>query len=206
MNAKSITLYLAVLTILFSLVLAACATPGAPAADQTPPPATEIPQEVVVTDAAGEPDEPVELRRIAIDHVQVEMGEGSPLPVEVVASGTWPDLCAQVALVEQHFAGSTIIIDVFATPVQTDCPPDQAGIAFRIAIPLNVAELPAGTYGVSVNGVETGFAWDFVSSAENTPGTAQDGTLQSLSIDAVAVEVGRRVAHPSRGGHQRIVA
>ena len=37
---------------------------------------------------------------ITVDKVEVEVGMGSPIPVEAVASGTWPDLCAQIAEVQ----------------------------------------------------------------------------------------------------------
>ena len=182
------------LVIIAALVLSACATPAGP------PSATELP---VVTDVpvatqpepAAPADTPVAppadgLRPIEVQDVQVEIGEGSPIPVNVMVSGTWPDLCAQLAQVEQRIAGSMIEIDLLATPPQADCPPDHLGLPFRIAIPLNVVELPGGTYSFSVNGVETAIAWDFMPESGGIAPDTQPGDLVPLSVAAVTVDVG----------------
>jgi hypothetical protein len=99
------------------------------------------------------------LRPIAVEAVQVQIGVGSPIPVDVFVSGTWPDLCAQLAEMTQHFTGSIIEIELLASPVKPDCPPDYLGLPFRIAIPLNVVELPHARYSVVVNGANTSFDW-----------------------------------------------
>ena len=99
------------------------------------------------------------LRPIAVEAVQVDFGMGSPIPVDVFVSGTWPDLCAQLAQITQRIADSKIEIELLATPAKPDCPPDYLGVPFRIAIPLNVVELPHARYSVVVNGVSTSFDW-----------------------------------------------
>jgi hypothetical protein len=99
------------------------------------------------------------LRPIAVEAVQVEIGVGSPIPVDIFVSGTWPDLCAQLAQMTQRIADSKIEIELLATPAKPDCPPDYLGVPFRIAIPLNVVELPHARYSVDVNGVSTSFDW-----------------------------------------------
>jgi hypothetical protein len=118
--------------------------------------------------AAGQPPTPVEavspaaggdLRPIQVEHVAVEIGVGSPIPVEVIASGTWPDLCAQLAETRQTISGNAIEISLLATPADPNCPPDHAGLAFRQAVPLNVVQLPAGSYTVLVNGATAAFDW-----------------------------------------------
>ena len=91
---------------------------------------------------------------IAIEHVGIQAGVGSPTPVEIVASGTWPDLCAQVAEVQSKMDGFQIDITVLASTVES-CPPDQLGLPFRFAIPLNIVEMPAGEYKINVNGTST---------------------------------------------------
>jgi hypothetical protein len=58
---------------------------------------------------------------------------------------------------EQHLEGFEIDIALLATPADPDCPPDYVGLPFRIAIPINVVELPAGSYTATVNGVTTTF-------------------------------------------------
>jgi hypothetical protein len=100
---------------------------------------------------------PAENRPIEIAAVNLEVGVGSPIPVEVVAAGTWPDLCAQLAEVRQAIRGTEIDVTLLATPAQADCPPDFLGLPLRLALPLNVVELPAGAYTVTINGVSTTF-------------------------------------------------
>ena len=91
---------------------------------------------------------------IMVEHVGIQAGLGSPIPVEIVASGTWPDLCAQVASVESRMDGFNIDITVLASTVE-NCRPDNLGLPFRFAIPLNTVEMKEGTYTITVNGTST---------------------------------------------------
>jgi hypothetical protein len=93
---------------------------------------------------------------ISVEHVGVQVGEGSPIPVEIVASGSWPDQCAQIAEVKSKVDGFQIDITVLASTVEA-CPPDHLGLPFRFALPLNIVELPEGTYTITVNGTSTTF-------------------------------------------------
>jgi hypothetical protein len=92
-----------------------------------------------------------ERNTIQIEHVGVQVGEGSPIPVEIVASGTWPDLCAQIAEVQSEVHGFEIVVTVLASTT-SPCPPDHLGLPFRYAFPLNIVEMEAGTYTITVNG------------------------------------------------------
>ena len=103
--------------------------------------------------------DPTALRPLSVAAVSVEIGVGSPIPVEIVASGDWPDLCAQLAQVTSKIHGTTIEIGLYATAAKADCPPDHVGVPFRIAVPLNPVELPAGTYAINVNGVSASLTW-----------------------------------------------
>jgi Tol biopolymer transport system component len=162
MSVKTSIAKIGALFVLLTLLLAACGTPAAPNTPvplaATLQPATPAPP--VPTPTAAE----VATRPIQISDVQVQIGLGSPLPVEVVASGTWPDLCAQVAGVTQQMSGTRIEIEILANPADPACPPDLVGLAFRMAIPLNVAEMPFDTYTVVVNGFETSFVYSGASS------------------------------------------
>ena len=91
---------------------------------------------------------------VTVNHVEVEVGVGSPIPVEVVGSGTWPDLCSQIAEVKSQVNGFEIEVTILASNADS-CPPDQLGLPFRFALPLNIVEMPAGTYMITVNGVST---------------------------------------------------
>lgn len=103
------------------------------------------PVEETVSQAAGH-------QPVNIDHVGFQVGVGSPIPVEIVASGTWPDLCSQIAEVQSQTNGFEIDITILASTADS-CPPDRLGLPFRFALPLNIVEMPEGTYTITVNGV-----------------------------------------------------
>jgi hypothetical protein len=125
-----------------------------------------------IVSSSGEPSTPVEsydlvptqeeagpdLTLIPVEHVGVQIGVGSPMPVEIVASGTWPDLCAQIADVKTEINDFQIDITVRSSTAK-DCPPDQLGLPFRFAIPLNAAQLEEGTYTITVNGTSNTLDW-----------------------------------------------
>ena len=101
--------------------------------------------------AVVEPIPPAGYQAITVDKVEVEVGVGSPIPVEVVASGTWPDLCAQIAEVQSEVNGFEIDVTVLASTT-SPCPPDRLGLPFRYAFPLNIVEMEPGTYTITING------------------------------------------------------
>jgi hypothetical protein len=103
------------------------------------------PVEETVSQAAG-------YQPVTVDHVGVQIGVGSPIPVEIVASGTWPDLCSQIAEVQSQINGFEIDVVILASTTES-CPPDHLGLPFRFALPLNIVEMPEGTYTITVNGV-----------------------------------------------------
>jgi len=123
------------------LLLSACAT------NQTPQP---LPTQAIP---------PETLRPLVVAAVSVDVGVGSPGLLEIVASGDWPDLCAQLAQVTSRIDGTEISITLFATAADPTCPTDYIGVPFRIAIPLNPVELADGTYTATVNSVSTSFLW-----------------------------------------------
>lgn len=123
------------------LLLAACQTAPSRVPAATSRPGTAAP----------------DLRPMPVSNVSIEVGVGSPIPVDVLVSGEWPDLCAQLAEMKQRVAGQAITIDLLASSPDPACPPDVLGLPFRIAIPINVVELAEGTYTVTVNGVSTTF-------------------------------------------------
>jgi len=92
-----------------------------------------------------------------VSNVSVDVGIGSPIPVDAFISGEWPDLCAQLAQITQHFDGTNIEITLLATAADPACPPDYLGLPFRIAIPINIVQLAEGAYTVTANGATTSF-------------------------------------------------
>ena len=98
-----------------------------------------------------------DLRQVLVTNVTIEVGVGSPIPVDAFVSGEWPDPCAQLTRIEQRLDGNTFEITLLATAADPDCPPDAVGLPFRIAIPINVVRLAEGTHTVRANGVATTF-------------------------------------------------
>ena len=115
------------------------------------------------------------LRPLTVANVTVDVGVGSPIPVDAFVSGEWPDLCAQLAQVTQRYEGKTFDITLLATAADPACPPDFLGLPFRIAIPINVVELPEGQYTVTANGATTTFSVPVTSPASQPP--AEDPAL-----------------------------
>jgi hypothetical protein len=109
------------------------------------------------------------LRPIAVSNVTVDVGAGSPIPVDAFVSGEWPDLCAQLAQITQHFEGNTIELTLLATVADPACPPDYIGLPFRIAIPINTVQLPEGEYTVIANGASTTFSIPVTAPAAGAP-------------------------------------
>jgi len=151
MNIKP---HLIVVAALSSFVLSACAT-----ARTSQPSPTEALPPTISGPSPTETLPPETLRPLAVEAVSFEVGIGSPGRVEIVAAGTWPDLCAQLAQVTSQIDGMDIQIMLYATPADPSCPPDYLGVPFLIAVPLNPVELPQGTYTATVNSVTTSFEW-----------------------------------------------
>lgn len=124
------------------------------------------------------------LREIQIEHVQMEVGVGSPIPVNVKVSGNWPDLCSQLTESRQTITDKTINITLLSGPADPDCPPDHIGLPFSIAIPLNIVELPVGVYTVTVNGTSTDFDWQQGGTTPTVP------MMDPAAIDQVEIEIG----------------
>jgi hypothetical protein len=97
------------------------------------------------------------LRPIEVQDVRIEVGVGSPIPMDIVVSGGWPGLCAQLAQVNMTPADFSFEYELLATPEEEGCPPDMVGLPFLLRIPVNVVELPEGTYTATVNGVSVSF-------------------------------------------------
>ncbi len=159
--------------------LQASPTAGEPEAAPTPTPTRPTAEDTLTAPA---------LQPIEVTHAGVETGTGSPIPVEVAVSGQWPQLCSQLAQIEQRIQGSRIEISLLASPAEPDCPPDFVGLSFGMEIPLNMVEMPEGTYTVAVNGFETTFDW--AAAGEVQAEAAPEGEPLPVPVEALAVEIG----------------
>jgi len=132
------------------------------------------------------------LRPLTVTNVTVDVGVGSPIPVDAVVSGEWPDLCAQLAQITQRYEGKTFDITLLATAADPACPPDFLGLPFRIAIPINVVELPEGQYTVTANGATTTFSVPVTAPVSQPPADdpavqpAGEATVEAPATPAVA--------------------
>ena len=155
-----------------------------------------------IVSSPGEQPTPVEevetwdsnYQPITIDQVEVEVGVGSPIPVFVYVSGFMPDPCSQVEHTEIKQDGSNFIITLFATPdmggpAVDSCIKDP--MYFTMSIPLNVVDLPAGSYSVTVNGSRADFKLDTANSTSPLLTTDMPFNKADVQVDAVNVEIGR---------------
>lgn len=101
-------------------------------------------------------DLPISKGDIPVDNVSVEVGIGSPIPVHAVVSANLPSYCAQLGEVRLHRDGNTFFVQLLSYRLtETECNSDTLPI--RLNVPLNIINLPEGTYEVNVNGVTTTF-------------------------------------------------
>ncbi len=173
LNAKSLFLILTV-----ALLLNACLPFTTNLSSSGEPPAPLVGQD----SAAG-------YQQVSVDHVEVEIGVGSPIPVYVVISGNLPDTCSQVEYTEIKQDGSDFRITLSAIPSNDEaCIQDT--LPFKMSIPLNVIDLPAGDYSVTVNGSRADFSLDTGNVTSSLPLTGASVTKHDIQVDDVSIEVG----------------
>jgi Tol biopolymer transport system component len=137
-------------------------------------------------------DMPIAKSDIQVDSVNMEVGVGSPIPVHAIVSGNLPSVCAQLGEVRLHQNGNTFFVRLITyLPAQTDCNEDS--IPFRLEVPLNIVNLPAGPYDVNVNGVTASF------DPRSAPATPTTGLFQLAYIG----QDGNVWLHPGPGFEQR---
>jgi hypothetical protein len=124
---------------------------------------------------------------LQIDDVQVSVGVGSPIPVHVNVSGYVLDTCSQVEFTSIKQDGSNFIIELSTLATSSkDCVKDF--LPFRMSIPLNTIDLPAGEYSVEVNGSRVTF--DLEKGDSSDPAPVMSSTAQDVMVDSVNIEMG----------------
>ncbi len=165
--------------VLLMFALTACAPARAtdPVKQATAPAATAT--------TASKPDN---LQALKVANVEVQIGVGSPIPVDAFISAELPDTCAQLAEVKQQLKDFTFEISLRATPgTREECFRDT--LPFRMVVPLNMVSLPNGTYSVSVNGVSTTFTWPSAPTITPEPAVTTPGNAQTYRNDTIGFEV-----------------
>jgi hypothetical protein len=126
---------------------------------------------------------------VTVDDVRVEVGVGSPIPVQVIVSGNLPDSCAQVELMRQKQEGSHFGITLATVPSAAEgCVQDS--LPFGILIPLNIVNLPAGSYTVDVNGSPASFEISTGNTTSSLPAADSEITRHDIQVPGVNVEAG----------------
>lgn len=97
------------------------------------------------------PDEATSGPKALVTNVSTETADGD---YYAVVAGEYPDTCSTTGDVEQEVEGSTIKVTLYTTRTEdTDC--EEVSTPFEDEILLDVSGLPAGQYGVEVNGAVT---------------------------------------------------
>jgi hypothetical protein len=152
---------------------------------------------LTVANSSGEQAMPVQssdqsstgYQKIDVDDVTVEVGVGSPIPVQVIVNGNLPDSCAQVEHMRQAQDGSHFGITLSTIPSSAEgCVQDT--LPFRILIPLNIVNLPAGSYTVDVNGSPASFEISTGNSTSSLPSANSEIVRDDIEVPGVSIDVG----------------
>lgn len=101
-------------------------------------------------------DAPVAKDVVQVAEVKVESGAGLSIPAKAVVLGNLPVACSWLGEIRMRREEQAFSIWLTAhRPAQVDCPRERQ--PFRLELPLNTINLPAGSYTANVNGVSAGF-------------------------------------------------
>ena len=168
------------LLVVLVFALAACAPSTITSASGTPPTA--------VVETVKNPAPVIELPRLKVNDVQLQIGVGSPIPVDAFISAELPDSCAQLADVKVMQQDFTFDITLRVTPgTREECFRDT--LPFRMYVPLNMVNQPEGTYTVNVNGASTTFQWPSEPNVTPEPIMTVPAEWETYRNDAIHFEV-----------------
>jgi len=171
------------------VVLSACAPTAISSVSGTRPTVLVETVEATIKDATATPiATAVELPRLKVHDVQMQIGVGSPIPVDAFISADLPDVCAQLAEVKVVQKDFTFDITMSVTPgTREECFRDT--LPFRLVVPLNMVNQPAGTYTVNVNGASTAFQWPSEPTVTPEPIMTVPAEWETYRNDAISFEV-----------------
>lgn len=163
-----------------SILLAGCSMLGGSEQDGTATPESATPS----TSTGGEPTTGL----APVDTVEVLIMESFPVQVNVIVSGNLPDGCTRLEEPTVDFDGT-----VFDITLPTSRPADlactEALEPYDKVIPLNVTELPAGEYTVTVNEVSSSFTLQADNTAADTPEAPTDTIVPGENTGAISGRV-----------------
>jgi hypothetical protein len=166
-----------IVLVLVVLALSACAPAVITSVSGTQPTVLVETVEATLTEATATPvAAAVELPQLKVNDVQMQIGVGSPIPVDAFISAELPDTCAQLAEVKMTHKDFTFDITLSVTPgTREECQHDT--LPFRMIVPLNMVNQPQGTYTVNVNDVSTTFQWPSEPTITLEPAMTASGNL-----------------------------
>ncbi|NTU62794.1 MAG: hypothetical protein HGB05_05170 [Chloroflexi bacterium] len=118
----------------------------------------------------------------------MQIGVGSPIPVDAFISAELPDICAQLAEVRLTQKNFMFEIALSVTPgAREECQRDT--LPFRMVVPLNMVNQPAGTYTMKANGASTTFQWPSEPTITPEPIMTVPADWETYRNDAISFEV-----------------
>ncbi len=156
MNRKNLLILILLTTAVF--ILAACGGSEPEPTTVAVEPTQEIPATFTPVPEPTALTEPV-FGLATVESVQILLLESFPVQVNVQVSGELPNGCTEIDDIITQTAGTQF--DVALTTVQQpDVVCTEAVVPFEEMVPLDVDGLEAGTYTVTVNGVQGTFTLD----------------------------------------------
>lgn len=169
--------------VVLALALAACA----PALAESGVGSAALPA-AAPTSVATSASTPDGLRIMPVHDVRIEIGVGSPIPVDAFISAELPDICAQLAEVKQRQENFEFEITLLVkSETKDECMRDT--LPFHMYVPLNMVSLPDGTYTVKVNGVSTTFKWPSAPTTTPEPISPAPANTQTYRNTTLGFEV-----------------
>lgn len=162
--------------ILVTVALAACSPAGGtepPVADDpvnepTPTVGIVVGEEIPIKTIEGE---------ATAEAISIAILESFPVQVHVNVTGYLGDGCTTLGEISSRQEGDTFFITILTErPADVLC--TQQLVGFEENIPIDVLDLPAGTYTVNVNGVTDTFTLDMDNSMQPLPGTDSEPTSE----------------------------
>lgn len=175
--------------VLVVLALSACAPTVITSVSGTRPTVLVETVEATLAEATATPvTAAVALPQLKVNDVQMQIGVGSPIPVDAFISAELPDICAQLAEVKMMQKDFTFDIALSVTPgASEECRRDT--LPFRMIVPLNMVNQPQGTYTVNVNDASTAFQWPSEPTVTPEPAMTIPSDALTYRNDAIGFEL-----------------
>ena len=143
--------------VLITLVLATAAVLSACRGDEPAPAPAPVDTAVLPTPTVDVSLTPPTRGQAVVDSIQIMLLESFPVQVNVVARGMLSDDCTQLDQVIGQRSDNVfqVVLTTVRQPRPGGCSTDE--VLFEEIIPLDVLDLDAGTYTVSVNGINGSF-------------------------------------------------